>query len=478
MISEDSVSGKLLPLKDTLSQISISPRTKRGPLFEEFFSLLMKALGCEIYPPKDRETDRVVEFHGQYFKVECRYKSNGELTAAEIREFTNRVQAGPANVVGILATNSVPTGAAPRYIGRATPHQVLIMDITDIEGLLSGNEDFADFLRRNNVAAAGGRIPSLAITVPKRSRKDYSGSLVANEAPTLLIDGKPDHYLTNRAKGPECLVFTPIFYRGSERSYVLEASPYSCEKSSDLARILYEFGQTFGGTSAAAFTLTQNQWSWHGFGAREFLKCLRERQIRYKRVDLEEYHHSETALFVDEVRMGGGRDCLFWLSAQPSTTGDVLSYVYCGFMFSELPFDTRSFQRFFESIGPIPDGYSTWEGDVAKHFRVSKDHEIKPLGYVLSPDRPETWVQGLLTASTQIKFDARSLDSKGHAESEGWVGEALSKSRIWISELRGWHELRHQPAPQYEMVSIRTVDIPAPGFGGAIVDIMIGSVFH
>ena len=437
----------------------------------------MKALGCASYLANDRETDRVVEFQGQFFKVECRYKSKGKLTAAEIREFTERVRTSPANIVGLLATNSAATSTAPRYTARATPHQVLIMDGNDIEGFLSGQEDFAVFLRRKNVTAAGGRLSSVERRVPESSHKDYSNALGADQAPIFLIHGKPTHYLTNRARGPECLVFTPIWYRGSERSYVLETTPDSCEEISDLARILYEYSQSFELTPKAAFTLTQNEWSWHGFGATAFLKCLREQQNRYKNVGLEKFHHSETALFVDEVRMGGHRDCVFWLSAQPSTHGDRLDHVFCGFLFSELPFDTRGFQRFFESVGRAPDGYATWEGDIAKSFHMKRNQEVKPLGYVLSTEKTESWVQGLLTAGTEITFEDRSFVSKGLERSEGWVGQALSRSGVWISELRGWHELGHKPIPRYEMVFIRTVDVPAPGFGGAIADIMIGSIF-
>lgn len=438
----------------------------------------MNALGCSSYPAKDRETDRAVEFQGQFFKVECRYKSRGTLSANEIREFTERVRASPANIVGILATNSIATSNAPRYVERATPHQVLIMDGDDIEGFLSGLEDFADFLRRKNVAAAGGRLPSLDRDISRTSVKDYSSALAVDTVPSLWIQGKKAEYITNRAEGPECLIFTPIWYRGSKRSYVLETSPHSCEKISDLARILYEFGQTFGGTSKGAFTVTQNKWSWHGFGARDFLTCLTDQDIRYKTVGLEKFHHSETALFVDEVRMGGWRDCVFWLSAQPSTYGDRLDYVFCGFMLSELPFDIRSFQRFFEAVGQVPDGYDTWEGDNTKHFRMKRDQGFEPHGFVLAPDKPKAWVQGLVTGGMDVTFEEDSSNPKGHSESEGWVGQALSRSRAWISELRGWHELDYRPRPRYEMVSIRAVEVPAPGFGGAIADIMIASVFQ
>src|SRR6266480_1620104 len=477
MISRELGSAELASLQNALSRIPLSPKSNQGPLFESFFSSLMQALGCDSYSALDPETDRVIEFQGQFFKAECRYKTKSRLTAAEIREFIERVRSGPASIVGILATNSTATRTAPRYVLRATPHQVLIMDRDDIESLLSGQEGFADFLRRKNVAAAGGRFPGLDRAVSKPSHEDYSSALVATATPTFLVGGKPTPYITNRAKGPGCLVFTPIWYRGSERSYVLETSPDSCEKISDLARILYEFGQTFGGTSGGAFTVTQNQWSWHGFGALGFLNCLREQQVRYKNVGLESFHHSETALFVDEVRMGGWRDCIFWLSAQPSTYGDSLSYVVCGFLFSELPFDTRNFQQFFESVGPVPDGYETWEGDKTKHFHLKRDQEVRSLGYVLAAEKPKSWVKGLLTAGSEIDFEDRSRDSQGSVESKGWVGEALSHSRVWISELRGWHPLGHNPPPRYQMVSIRTVDVPAPGFGGAIADIMIGSIF-
>src|SRR6266566_3314492 len=202
MISRELGSAELASLQNALSRIPLSPKSNQGPLFESFFSSLMQALGCDSYSALDPETDRVIEFQGQFFKAECRYKTKSRLTAAEIREFIERVRSGPASIVGILATNSTATRTAPRYVLRATPHQVLIMDRDDIESLLSGQEGFADFLRRKNVAAAGGRFPGLDRAVSKPSHEDYSSALVATATPTFLVGGKPTPYITNRATGP------------------------------------------------------------------------------------------------------------------------------------------------------------------------------------------------------------------------------------------------------------------------------------
>jgi hypothetical protein len=62
-------------------------------------------------------------------------------------------------------------------------------------------------------------------------------------------------------------------------------------------------------------------------------------------------------------------------------------------------------------------------------------------------------------------------------EPEGWAGKNLARSQSWIVELLDWYPLGYQPRPRYRISDIRTLDIPAPGFGGAIVSVTARCLF-
>ncbi len=461
----------------SLSRVPASPRKARGALFEEFAAKLLTALGSSVYEPHGPEVDWVAEFQGKFMKVECRFKEHDRLTAGEIREFVERVRHGPSAYVGLLLTNSIMPSTATRLLERATPHQVIIIDGQDLQKLLTGGENLEGLLSRKGVEAAGGiwepRGHGRKRVFSERARRLKPPSLVLS-SPAIYLAGRLSTYLTNRSRGPMCLVFSPIWYRAGSRSYILEAVFTRNVYVRDTQQLLAHFDDCFGFTEGGAFTIAQDPVSWHGFGARDFVTALNEQRKRYQASGLSEYHHTETALFIDEVRLSGGADCLFWVAAQPSTSKRMLTHFSCGFLVSEILFPTKRFERFFDLIGESPDVYETWENLKTHHYRPRDKLSIQPVGLLTARDTDgEQLVRGLIVRRSD--FDL--VDDDLPRGPEHWTFKSLGDSGLWLTDLRGgWHEPFVRP--EYQMGLVRAVEVPAPGFGGALISAEARSVFR
>ncbi len=476
--------AELRRLKEELSDIAKLPRTRKGPQFERFVEDLLRSLGGRVYRSATPEADRVISFHGNQYRVECRSKSGGVLSASEIRDFIERIRAGPALSPGILMTDGTQPRTASKYLNRAPPQMVLVIEKGDILGLLEGRWDLDELLESKRLGTAGGIVGEAEPT--SRTNGDHIvGSLGRSgsrkEVPVLSVSGAQLPYLASGSAGPDCTIFSSIWYRGGDRSFVLEADPVRDFSVQDAKSLLEVFDSLFGLSDKAAFAVSQDPIAWHGFGGSNFLRCLRERATRYRLSSLESYHHTETALFVDEIPMGGWRDCIFWIACQPSTSGPSIDHVAFGFMFSDLPFVTSTFEQFFKTIGETPDGYETWEGHRTHQLRLKGTAKLShPKGFVLDVTEKsrgeQPVVRGLIVDRHKTSVSPVDSDDPRSRTVAEWIAANLNASGTWITDLRGWHEVDVHPS--YSIQEIRGTELPAPGFGGCLVDMMAGSIFR
>jgi len=171
----------------------------------------------------------------------------------------------------------------------------------------------------------------------------------------------------------------------------------------------------FGFTEKTSFCINQTNYSWHGLGVNSFLKALKNRETRYEKAKNIKKHHSEAAVFIDEIpRRPKGVITpyllplgLFTLSLQPSIEMDSIGYVSISFLLRDMPFPKSRYELFFESLNDNPNlnGYpeciEVINSNVETRLEFEKNNmNIEKVGYSVIKDyflpKDKEWINGII----------------------------------------------------------------------------------
>lgn len=201
-----------------------------------------------------------------------------------------------------------------------------------------------------------------------------------------------------------CSLFRDFLYP-SKISYCFEAPQKMFVELGELENTLKIFYDTFNKSyesDNSSFMINQTchekqiSFSWFGFGPKNFIQALREQRKRYSEVEFVRPHHREAACFIAE-----GPNFTFYIAFQPDVVGEKaelnFDYMQIGFIYGNMPFNTRKFSEFYKNIG-FEEPHFIEEKDlhhIEQKIPINK-FILKTQGFVVYKSHGEYWVSKVI----------------------------------------------------------------------------------
>jgi len=144
---------------------------------------------------------------------------------------------------------------------------------------------------------------------------------------------------------------------------------------------------------------------------------LQDQERRYQHAEGLKIHHSEAAVFIDEVSPGW-HNGLFTPSLQPSVRVDRIGHVSVSFLLNDIPFSNNRYERFFRNLGNYPECIQTLTYVVGAKLELEENIEVKKIGFLKLKDDllfddggEEEWVDGIICKNPfydGIKFEDKN----------------------------------------------------------------------
>lgn len=468
-------SEKISRLKSELQKVAKTQSLQsRGLEFEKWLCELFKLFN--LFPKMNivipgQQIDISILFDSRVFLVEAKWlrKRVGE---PEVREFYGKLMDRNVHTCGIIVSMSGFTDTAKNYLRKNRERIILLIKGEELHYVLSGF-DMCELLQQKlrSLSEMGEQwFPSEDFIRSKRSRVPKHTSFSGLKSSTKA-NGKLVPYFQTMTNGDTgCVIYSPIFTTFGKETHYIEATTGTLDFS-EFSNILNLYEKHFEITPDNGFCINQKTCRWFGTGKQNFLKALRLQKKRYKGVDLEGYHRSETTCIVDEIYGG-----LFFLSAQLSTRSKTqhFSYVNIGFMFEELPFDTSRFKKFYGDLG-LHVYYYRHVIDSPTFVVNHPKFKIEPLRHcqitVKGLDKEED-VIGILIKNPFRYFDIDKCKNNRTIGSLKYTEIPLLKdNELSIGHLRGYHSLKD--SVRYGVNRVTITAIPSAGFSTLLVSIFV-----
>lgn len=263
----------------------------------------------------------------------------------------------------------------------------------------------------------------------------------------ILIENNKVPYFSTRSNDSDCNLFGDIF-GFSGKKYFYSHEIMALEKLENILKIYYENFRKDFQFNYPSFLISQTDeendmhYSWFGYGYKNFIKALKEREKRYSEAGIIRPHHSESAGFI-----AYGLTHIFCIAVLPELFREDWFEVDVGFVFENLLFDNKKYIEFYKRANlNLPEFIydEDYERDII-NFR-QKNLELKPEGFIsyeLDADN-EDWVSGIICKNPFYN------DKK--------VSEFLSRHEKIVVNLKHHHPLRTDK--QYYLESVRIIQIP------------------
>jgi len=313
-------------------------------------------------------------------------------------------------------------------------------------------------------------------TDESRHRQKADLRMRDEKVPTMILDGMEVPYFTSKRGGWWNLIFSDIHTGFSEGNHLLEAF-IGAISFKEFEKILAAYMDIFGESENAAFSVTQTNYAWFGFGKDNFIETLKRREQRYRDANNEiklQTHHSEAACYVDEMENG-----IFYISTQPSCIKDIeggtrMRYTSVGFLFDNLPFITTRYNKFFDKIECTPEHYShtTKCMDTAVSFQTKDGDRIARICFTTDNTYPEPipWINYVYCNNPHfMKKRKPMISDPDFVCSINEVNKELSSYDKMIVKLQGYHPITDTDI-EYRVNNLFISLVPSSGFITAIVN--------
>lgn len=287
---------------------------------------------------------------------------------------------------------------------------------------------------------------------------------VSNRAPNILIGDKEVPYLRIKSKESlSCFLFGGVYgFSGGVHYNYITVHGMSLEK---LERILKAYYSIFG-MDGTSFIINQKcnknevNYSWFGYGPKNFILALREQPKRYSKADIVSPHHREVAGFVDDRQ-----DFIFYIGLQPNVAKEnkdiSLDYVNIGFVFDSMPFDNRKFINFYEKVGLKAPNYINYDGEDLdfEYINLRKaETKLEKEGSVIYKSRfdDEPWVSSIICKNPF--YGNKNLP------------RCLSNHEKIIINLGDHHHVKDNE--RYLLEGVRIVPLPHPNFEFNVLNVL------
>ncbi|MCZ7383131.1 MAG: DUF4062 domain-containing protein [Candidatus Methanoperedens sp.] len=274
----------------------------------------------------------------------------------------------------------------------------------------------------------------------------------------ILIENNKVPYFSTPSNDSDCILFADIF-GFSVKTYFYSNEIMTLEKLENILEIYYENFRKDFQFKSPSFLISQTDeengmhYSWFGYGYKNFIKALKEREKRYSEAGIIRPHHSESAGFIAD-----GSTHIFYIAVLPEVFRENSFEVDVGFVFENLLFDNKKYIEFYKRANlDLPEFIydRDYEGDVINLRQ--KNLELKPEGlisYKFDADK-EDWVSGIICKNPFYN------DKK--------TREFLSRHEKIVVNLRSHHPLKIDK--QYNLEEARIIQIPYGVFGFKILNI-------
>ena len=458
----------------------IGDAQKRGYAFQELIYDLAFKCGLEARSENFRtqagdQIDVFLTIDGKEALIEARYQE-AHLGAGAIRDLHGKLERRPTNVIGIYMSMSEYT---PDAITHASDYlksgrMIILINPMEIETIFSGiNIDFEEFIRTKIYYQSKDSKPHFDIKNKSSiidEKKIYSEFMKKVKEYREIQQIEPKSYITAHSGSFGCSIFSTAFLNFAPKHYKIEAYFNNFRNYSEIINILKTYNNIFGFTKSAAFCINQTNYSWFGFGAKNFINSLYNQKARYNGLKDLQIHHSESATFIDEIPTWPGG--IFSISMQPSTTlKNFIGHVSAVFLLSEIPFSIERYDAFFKKIGAEVNAIESidWEISTRINLENYRNLELKPIKFIEEKEfiiKDEKWTDGIVC---QNPFKGKSIEIEKMIKTSSSKSYSSHNLRLLtdidyiILNLPSYHPISDKKY-QYYLRHIDLVNIPSSGY--------------
>ena len=284
----------------------------------------------------------------------------------------------------------------------------------------------------------------------------------------ILIGNDEVPYLKIETQDHLCCTLFGDPYGFSDGTYYFHAYPEFNVSLEKLEKILKTFYITFRTghefDNHPTFIINQTcfenevNYSWFGFGLKNFIQSLKEQSKRYTEAGIVRPHHREVASFVVD-----GPNFIFYAAFQPDVIKENgkpnFDYMQVGFIFEAMPFNTRKFIEFYKNVGlEEPDfvHYAKEEFNVRVVDLRNKNFNLERKAVVVYNADGQDWV-------SKVIFENPFYGNKT-------FNEYLSKPNEIVVDLIDYHLLESNE--NYFLRELRIIPIPYGNFEFVLLKIM------
>lgn len=284
----------------------------------------------------------------------------------------------------------------------------------------------------------------------------------------ILIGNNESPYLKIGTRDRLCCTLFGDPYGFSDGTYYFHAPQEFNVSLEKLEKILKTFYITFRAghefDSHPTFIINQTcsenevNYSWFGFGLKNFIQSLKEQSKRYTEAGIVRPHHGEAASFV-----ASGPNFIFYAAFQPDVIKENgepnFDYMQVGFIFEEMPFNNRKFIEFYKNVGlEEPDfvHYGKEEFNVRVVDLRNRNFNLERKAFVVYNNHGQDWV-------SKVIFENPFYGNKT-------FNEYLSKPTKIVVNLIDYHPLESNE--NYFLRELRIIPIPYGNFGFVLLKII------
>lgn len=292
--------------------LDVNPN-RRGRDFEKFIYHLFRSSGFQVSKNKrssyNEEIDLIVHWGQFWCIVETKWHKN-PIGIKDIQALNWRLRQRGSVTIGILISMS---GFSENSINEAVSSQdksLILLDQSDVLSIIAEkySSDLEDLLNK--------KLNNLLLRKIEFTSDNNSSALKKLISPIDLVSfeekwhfssgkiGTLKQKIPENHKLSEVIIFNEVIkYKNDLQRLKLfslfkDHMRYSVK---DINRIIENYNYLFGFTENGSFCIGQNKINWQGFGITEFIKAIKNQNLRYQDIDKDGIHHSEIINYFEPI---------------------------------------------------------------------------------------------------------------------------------------------------------------------------------
>ncbi len=214
----------------------------------------------------------------------------------------------------------------------------------------------------------------------------------------MVSENKDVPYIKINSNNNDCSVFGDIFGFSGKVHYFYSHKVVTIEKLENILETYRKSLRKDFQFNFPSFLINQTcntnkiYRSWSGYGNENFIRALKERDIRYSDAGIVDPHHSESAGYIVD-----GGNHIFYIAVLPELNLENYFDIDVGFVFEGMLFDNEKYIEFYKNIGlDVPDFYEVMHKDFSESITTKFDIEVKVEGYLRYKFDNEYWISKII----------------------------------------------------------------------------------